>query len=244
MHIKLSLENKIIVVFGAKGGIGKDIAELLKESKSTVIPCDRGTNNGEFIDSDITNKESLEQLFSGVVQQYGRIDGIINCAGVNSRKKYQEYTQEDWGNIININLSGAFLICQTAFEFMKKQGAGSVVHVGSTQSFTSWNGRGRFSLAPYNSAKAGLVGLIKASALEVAKNNLRVNMVCPAFVDTPLVRPVKDDAELYNDIISRTPLGRFAKPREISNVIAFLISDESSFITGQSILVDGGWTIE
>jgi 2-deoxy-D-gluconate 3-dehydrogenase len=99
-------------------------------------------------------------------------------------------------------------------------------------------------LAPYNASKSGLTGLVKASALEVAKNNIRVNMVCPAFVDTPLVEKLKDDPVLYEDIISKTPLGRFAKPREISNVIAFLISKESSFITGQSLLVDGGWTIE
>jgi NAD(P)-dependent dehydrogenase (short-subunit alcohol dehydrogenase family) len=226
------------------GGIGKDVSELLEESGSTLVLCDQIKNNNKFLNCNITCKESLNELFKTVYEKYGRIDGVINAAGINYRKKYDEYSIEDWNEIINVNLSSAFFICQTAFSYMKEKAYGSIVHIGSTQSFTSWNGKGTFSLAPYNASKSGLVGLVKASALEFAKNNIRVNMVCPAFVDTPLVSILKENSELYNDIISRTPLGRFAKPREISNVIAFLLSHESSFITGQSLLVDGGWTIE
>jgi NAD(P)-dependent dehydrogenase (short-subunit alcohol dehydrogenase family) len=125
---------------------------------------------------------------------------------------------------------------------MKVHSYGKIINISSIMGTLAWSGKGHFSLAPYSASKAGLISLTKSFALPLASYNITVNAICPAFVDTPLVAPLKNDPDIYNDIVSRTPMGRFANCSEISAPALFLASDMSSFITGHALLVDGGWT--
>jgi NAD(P)-dependent dehydrogenase (short-subunit alcohol dehydrogenase family) len=174
----------------------------------------------------------------------GPIDIVVNAVGINRRKEIASYRREDWTTILDVNLASAYELMRLTAPAMMQRGFGRVVHVASIQAAVCWNGRGRFSLAPYCASKAGLVALTRAYALELAAHGTTVNAVCPGFVDTDLVAPVRNDAQLYADVVARTPIGRFARPEEIAAPILFLTSREASYLTGQAIFVDGGWTIQ
>jgi NAD(P)-dependent dehydrogenase (short-subunit alcohol dehydrogenase family) len=247
-----------VVVTGAAGGIGLGLLEALLKVNAIVVGIDKSerilrecsnicvSNKNSLmpICADLKNKSEMDTIIDRVVSEYGHIDVLVNCAGVNTRKELSKYTDEEWDNIHDVNVRVIFQLSNKVAEIMKRKKKGRIINLSSTQGMTCWNGRGRFSLAPYCASKAAVIALTKAFALDLAQYNITVNAVCPAFVNTDLVKSVKDDEELYDDIISRTPLGRFAGISEIVAPIMFLASDESSFITGHALLVDGGWTIE
>ncbi|MBT3393567.1 MAG: SDR family oxidoreductase [Waddliaceae bacterium] len=252
------VREKVAIVTGAAGGIGLEIAKAFASEGVKLVAVDISEDLKDIIKdnvkeysfepliikADLTNNTEVEKIIADTVANFGTIDILVNSAGVNVRKKLDEYTQEDLDYIIDLNVKAIFNISNKAAAVMKERSYGKIINFSSTQGITCWNGNGRFSLAPYCASKAALIAMTKAFALDLAKHNITVNAICPAFVDTPLVRPVKDDAELYEDIISRTPLGRFAAASELIGPTMFLSSDASSFVTGHALLVDGGWTIE
>ncbi|MBT4444972.1 MAG: SDR family oxidoreductase [Waddliaceae bacterium] len=252
------VREKVAIVTGAAGGIGLEIAKAFASEGVKLVAVDISEDLKDIIKdnvkeysfepliikADLTNNTEEEKIIADTVANFGTIDILVNSAGVNVRKKLDEYTQEDLDYIIDLNVKAIFNISNKAAAVMKERSYGKIINFSSTQGITCWNGNGRFSLAPYCASKAALIAMTKAFALDLAKHNITVNAICPAFVDTPLVRPVKDDAELYEDIISRTPLGRFAAASELIGPTMFLSSDASSFVTGHALLVDGGWTIE
>src|SRR3989338_6025197 len=189
--------------------------------------------------ADVTNDQ--KKIVAETIKKYGKLDIVICAHGTNMRKPLHQYSKEDWDRIISVNLSSIFGLMNAALPEMRE--GDRFIVISSTQGLVCWNGKGRFSLAPYCASKAGLIALTKAAALDVAKRGITVNAVCPAFVDTPLVRPLKEDKELYADILARPPMGRFAKPEEVVGPCLFLASEAASYITGHALLVDGGWTI-
>ncbi len=251
------LKDKNIVVTGASGGIGLEVVKTFIKLGANVLSVDasesvkkniakiktKGQKNVAFR-CDLTNEKDLKKLQKKVFDTFNKVDILVNCAGTNVRKKLVSYTNEDWDKIQNVNVKALFNISNMISKNMKKHKYGRIINIASIQSSTCWNGNGRFSLAPYGASKAAVVSLTKSFALDLAKHNITVNAICPAFVDTNLVRPLKEDKELFNDIVKRTPIGRFAKVEEIASSVVFLASDESSYITGHSLYVDGGWTIE
>lgn len=252
MNKFFDIKDNVAIITGAFGGIGAGVAKLFSEAGAKLALVDKRTStassefskNHQVIEADIQNEEELDGMVEKVAGKWGRIDILVNCAGVNVRKPIDRYTSDEWDSIMNINLKAVFVLTNKVAGLMKEKSYGRIINIGSIQGVTCWNGNGSFSLAPYQASKSGLIAITKSFALELAKHGITVNAVLPAFVDTPLVKPVKDNGPLYRDIVRRTPVGRFATISEIAFPVLFLASKESSYITGHSLLADGGWTIE
>jgi len=253
----INLTDKVAIVTGAAGGIGLDIAQAFIDLDAKVAMVDarepKVKNAFEASDTkheplaitaDLTQADDIDKVITLTEEKWGKIDILVNCLGTNVRKKIEEYSEEDWDKVLDVNLKSVFFMSQKVAEIMKVHSYGKIVNISSMMGTLAWGGTGRFSLAPYSASKAGLISLTRSFALPLASYNITVNAICPAFVDTPLVAPLKNDTEIYEDIISRTPMGRFAKTSEISAPALFLASDMSSFITGHALLVDGGWTTQ
>lgn len=251
-----SVADDVVLVTGAAGGIGLAIAKgfvianarvAMVDKAASVVEAGAGLAAGDCvvsIQADLTDSDEIRKAVAGTEAAFGRIDVLVNALGVNVRKNVQDYTSAEWDMIQDVNLKSVFEMTRQVTPAMQERGYGRVISLGSMQAAICWNGGGQFSLAPYCASKAGVVAITKAFALDLAKHGVTVNAICPGFVDTPLVAPVKDDPDLYGDIIARTPVGRFASTEEIFAPILFLASRESSYITGQAIMVDGGWTIQ
>jgi len=248
-----NFNEKVVMIAGAAGGIGLEISKLFSDLGAKLILIDkRGFKNIReqdynfpiIFNIDLTNGENIAKSVKEVKKKFGRIDILINCIGVNVRKKIDEYTNEEWDWMLTVNLRTIFNLTNKVTNIMKKNNYGRIINLSSIQAVTCWNGMGRFSLAPYGASKSALVSLTKSFALDLAKFNITVNAVLPAFVDTPLIKNLKEDKELYKDILMRTPIGRLATPLEVANAVVFLAAAESSYITGHALLVDGGWTIQ
>lgn len=251
-------KEKVVIITGAAGGLGSKIARTFISEGAYTILVDSSEKlfdifhhkNDQFpktqlvMKADLTDINDIINIVETTDKTWGKIDVLVNTAGVNIRKKIDQYTEEEFDWIYNVNVKSIFRLSNQVASIMKRARYGRIINFSSIQGVTCWNGKGAFSLAPYSASKSAVIALTKAFALDLAKYQINVNAICPAFVNTELVRPVKEDKVLYKDIIARTPLGRFAEPKEIVGPVLFLASDESSFITGHSLLVDGGWTIE
>lgn len=228
---------KVAIVTGAKGGIGSEVVLKFWDMGIKVIMLDK------VLGHDLTDIEQTSKLIDDIIFFEGRIDILVNCIGINIRKPIDQYLEEDWNKIMDTNLKSIFFLTNKVAKVMKKQKHGKIVNVSSIQANTCFDANGKFSLLPYGVSKAGLVLMTKSFALELARYNITVNAVLPAFVDTELVRVLKENKKYNKYILSKTPMKRFAKPSEIADAIVFLSTDQSSYITGHSLLVDGGWSI-
>jgi 3-oxoacyl-[acyl-carrier protein] reductase len=230
------MDGRVAVVTGAGRGLGAAIAEELANRGAAVVRLDRDQQPGLLV-ADISNPDRVGYLFDAVAAEHGRIDVLVNNAGVGAVAPSEELSLEVWSRTLAINLTGTFLCSQAAARHMLPAGRGVIVNVGSVFAATGMPMR-----AAYAASKHGVVGLTKVLATEWATRGIRVVAVDPAYVRTAL-----DDADqraggyTTDDIERRTPMGRYAEPAEIARVVAFLASDDASFITGSEIAVDGGW---
>lgn len=252
MKDPFSLEGKVSVVTGGNGGIGKGIADGLAMKGSAVVVAARDlSKSSEAVDDirkrfdvkasalalDVADQESIRLGVQQVLAEYGRIDVLVNNAGVNVRKKPQLYTSEEWDLIMDTNLKGAFLCCQEVYPAMKRQGKGKIINTGSMTSL--------FGLAgglPYGCSKMGILSMTYSLALAWARDNIYVNCILPGWIDTALtVTARRDFPGLAEFVEERTPMGRWGRPEDFMGVAAFLASDASDFITGEYLRVDGGF---
>ena len=249
---RLNLNGKVAIVTGGSSGIGKATAFGLAANGAHVVLVGRDEKKGSrvsgdicsaggkaiYIQADVSKADEIAGMVEYTVSKLGRIDILVNAAGISIKSTPTEHvSEEEWDKVLNINLKGAFICCQTVARAMIKQKYGKIVNVGSLQ--------GEMVLplrAAYAASKGGLKQVTKSMAIEWAKYNINVNVVAPGFVRTPMTEQVLSDEFWYNVVVSNTPLGRPAQPEEISDVILFLASDAASYITGQTIVVDGGWT--
>jgi 2-deoxy-D-gluconate 3-dehydrogenase len=251
------IQGKVVLVTGANGGIGSGIAQSFGAQGAKLVLVDWNAQPEQevdaskdfpfkplYIQADLREESEINSIIDNTMAEYGRIDCLVNCLGVNRRKHLEEYTSDDWDYILDINLKSVFFLTKKAGEIMKKQRYGRIVSISSIQSAVGWSGAGQFSIAPYGASKSGLNSITRYFALDYAKYNITANVVCPGFVETPLVAKLKDDELIGGDIISRTPIGRFAKIEEIAAPVLFLCSDASSYVTGHTMFVDGGWTAQ
>lgn len=251
------MENKVVVVSGGAGGLGKATAEALLGAGATVVLSDlpgqglevaatsiSGSGPVHAIAADVTDASDCGRLIEGVREQFGKVDGLVATAGIIRTQPLLEVSADAWRKIIDVNLTGSFLLTQAAGKAMLEQGTGSIVL------FSSVAGRsGRPDAAPYAAAKAGVLSLVKSAAIAFAPS-VRVNGVCPGLFLTPMWDKIIADrdaefgpgagAAWREQVASSSLMGRAGDPPELASVVAFLLSDASSYITGQSINVDGG----
>lgn len=249
------LGGKNIVVTGGTSGIGKVSAIKLAENGANLIICGRDEAKGEsvvreisankskakFIKCDVTDKGEVENLFNLAISELGSIDCLFNNAGIDGEiAPFADSTEENWDRVIDTNLKGIWYCMKNVIKHMLANGKGNILNMSSTSGLVG-NG---FGMTAYAASKFAIIGLTKSVALEYAKQNIRVNAICPAFVETPMIEAIcQGNPKLKRRFEACQPIGRMAKPEEIANAVIYLCSDESSFTTGTSFVIDGGLTI-
>jgi len=243
-----NLEGKTVVVTGGSRGIGLELARLLLEQRAKVVVCGRKQegldaatselNAGEnllAIQAHIAKEEDVENLFNKTIENFGRLDVLINNVGMNIVTALVDADFSLWQKIIDSNLSGTFLCSRKAGKIMRDQKKGKIVSISSIA-----GRRAAPAMGIYGIAKAGIEMMTKVLALELAPFNIQVNAVAPSMVRTKFSQPFWSNKDLYDQIVKAIPLGRIAEPTEVAHPALFLCSEASDFITGQTILVDGG----
>lgn len=249
------LNNKNIVVTGATSGIGKASCIMLAENGANLIISGRNEENGreiakfitdhsgsaKFIKCDVTNSNEVDYLFESAISDLGSIDCLFNNAGIDGEiAAFADSTEVNWDNVMNTNLKGVWYCMKSVFKHMLNNGNGNILNMSSTSGLVG-NG---FGMSAYAASKFAVIGLTKSVALEYAKHNIRVNAICPAFIETPMIEAIcLENPKLKRRFEACQPVGRMGKPDEVANAVVYLLSDESSFVTGTSFVIDGGLTI-
>lgn len=238
-------DGEVILVTGAGSGIGEATAVKLASEGAQVAILDLNEDEAQRVANgilatggsaislqiNVSNRADWERVTAEVRKSYGRIDGLVNNAGVTRDKTMKNMTDADWDLVMDVNLKGSWLGAQHVLPYLREVG-GNIVNLSSESRY------GEFGQANYASAKAGVMGLTRTLAIEFAKYNIRCNAIAPGSTDTPMTRAVPQ--EIRDSWLDDIPLKRLAKPEEIASAISFLLSSESSYITGQIIGVDGG----
>ncbi len=243
----MELQNKVALVTGGAQGIGKTISEELVQNGAHVVLGDVNlegaqataeaiNNNGgsaSAVKIDVSNPAEVKQVFDSILKDKKPIDIMINNAGITRDGLMVRMKEADWDRVLNINLKGTFLCSQQAAKQMMKQKSGAIVNIASIVGVM-----GNFGQANYSASKAGVIGLTKTLAREVASRGIRVNAVAPGFIDTEMTRVL--DESVRQSLIEQIPMAKLGLPEDVARCVAFLVSDRSSYITGQVINVNGG----
>ena len=245
----MRFSGKVAIVTGGASGIGAATARRLHAEGASILIADVNDPLGEALADnlgagralyrhvDVSSWDDVQGMVDGAVSAFGRLDILFNNAGIGSFAATPDVSVEEWRRVIDIDLNGVFYGCRAAIPVMKAQGAGAIINTASASGLA-----GDYSFAAYNAAKGGVVNYTRAAGIDHARDGIRINAVCPGPVDTPIITSI--DAwpgvrEAWNE---RVPMGRFAQPEEIASVVAFLASDDASYMTGAIIAVDGGLT--
>lgn len=239
----LNLEKKVAVVTGGAKGIGLSISERLAESGATVYAMGRSSNqeldskyNINYKQCDVSDLESVTNTLNEIQKEAGSIDILVNNAGITKDNLILRMSESDFDDVISINLKGVFNTCKVVSRFMLSQKQGRIINIGSIVGTT-----GNAGQSNYAASKAGLIGFTKSLAKELAARNILVNLIAPGYVLTDMTDKLTEDQ--VNAFKDNIPLKRAAEPSDISDVVAFFASDESRYITGQVLHVDGGLAI-
>jgi NAD(P)-dependent dehydrogenase (short-subunit alcohol dehydrogenase family) len=246
MSVDGSFDGRVAAVTGGARGIGDAIVRAFRAAGAQVVVLDK-LEPGEprdgvrYTAADVSDPESVAAAFKSIDAEEGRVDVLVNNAGIQRVGLIGQLAHDDWAAVIGTHLTGAFLCCSEAVPRMMEQGSGgAIVSIASTAGFVGLPGRG-----PYCAAKAGIMGLTRAMSLEGAPVGIRVNAVAPGYTRTELLQQAIDNGSLREEwMLERVPLKRLADPDEIARVVRFLASDDAAYVTGQTIVVDGGWTIQ
>ena len=248
MPSTLPLENKVAVITGASRGIGKAIAELLAQRGADVICADRLSDEAKATAAqiaastgrrasgcllDVADYQSAQTCIDNAISEFGKVDILVNNAGITRDNLLLRIDEKDWDAVLDVNLKGAFNCCKAVVRPMMKQRFGRIVNISSVVGLS-----GNAGQANYSASKAGLLGLTKSQAKELGSRNITVNAVAPGYITTALTDVLSD--EYKSAAVKSTPLGRLGTPEDIARAVAFLVSDDAEFITGQVLSVDGG----
>jgi len=251
----MDLENKVVVITGAGSGIGEACATLFSKNGSTVIIADIDLKKAQTVATklaeqkgktlalkmDVTDFNEVESVLQKVVDSYGQIDIMVNNAGIMNqlRAPTAEHTFDDWDSVIAINQTGVFYCLKASLKHMMHQGHGRIVNIASLAGLKASG----HNLA-YSASKFAVVGMTKSSAMEYAPYNIRINAVCPSYTQTPMLDAVVENQPgIDKKLLRFIPMGRFAEADEIAEAVIWLASDQSKFITGQTITIDGGLSL-
>jgi NAD(P)-dependent dehydrogenase (short-subunit alcohol dehydrogenase family) len=247
------LEGKTALITGASKGLGKAMALALAAAGARLVLVSRNLEllhetaaavrklgaEAAVFQTDLTDEAQVLRLEKAVAGDAGRVQILINNAGMNLRKPVTDFTLAEWRQVMDTNLTSAFLMCRSFVPQMRGQGYGRILNLTSMMSHVSLPGR-----TAYSASKAGLLGFTRALALELAPEKITVNGISPGPITTEMNAPLIQDPEVSQQFISRIPLGRWGKVEEVGQLAVYLCSEDASFITGTDILIDGGWTAQ
>ncbi len=251
-----TLEEKVALVTGGASGIGRATALTFAREGAKLIIADMNEDGGQqtvhmitenggdatFVQVDVSNATEVEAMIGKAVETYGRLDCAHNNAGISSggqRAFTAEYPEDRWHQVIAINLTGVWLCMKYELQRMLQQGGGAIVNTASIAGLV-----GLPYASAYVASKHGVVGLTRTAALEYAKQGIRVNCVCPGYIETPMTEQGRNDPERMAHMIASEPIGRIGKPEEIAETVVWLCSDAASFVTGHTMTVDGGYVAQ
>jgi len=246
------VDGKVALITGGNRGIGKACALSLANAGANIVIIDRDFEKPEKIKKeiemlgsevmtlkfDIKECSKIPETIKMIIDEFGRIDILINNAGICFRELALEVSEKNWDNTFDVNLKGLFFITKEVAKYMIKQEKGKIINISSMNSITGLLGH-----VSYNATKAGITGVTQVLAMEWARYGINVNSIAPTFAKTEMASHVFNNKEKYNEIINNIPLRRLADPMEIGAAAVFLASPASDFITGVLLLVDGGWTV-
>jgi len=241
----MNLDGTVAIVTGGSTGIGRAIAERYTGEGADVVIADINGKKGketaedldcDFITCDVSEYDQVEEMVEKTVEKHGRLDVIVNNAGIGSTAPLGEMSIEQWEATIDVNLTGVMNGSKAALPHLVET-EGTIINIASIYGLVGAPGS-----TSYNAAKGGVVNFTRSVAVDYAEENVRVNSICPGFVRTPMTEDMLDDSDFYSFVETNTPMDRVAEPEEIAGLATFLASDDASYITGANIPVDGGWT--
>jgi 2-deoxy-D-gluconate 3-dehydrogenase len=244
------LTGRVAIVTGGNGGIGLGIAEGLVEAGASVVLAGRNARKGEeavqrlgaraaFVAADVARKPDCERLVAEVVARFGRLDILVNNAGTSVRKPPQDYTEAEWHQVLDTNLTGAFLLCQAAYPHFVRAGGGKIINIASLNAIL-----GAPHNVPYAASKGGIAAMTRGLATAWAGENIQVNAILPGWIETEMTAGAKAHVPgLAESVVTRTPAGRWGQPRDLAGLAVFLAAPASDWITGTAIPADGGYSI-
>jgi NAD(P)-dependent dehydrogenase (short-subunit alcohol dehydrogenase family) len=253
----MELEGRVAIVTGGNSGIGRAVSETLaRENAHVVIGARNAEAGGQtveaiqkkggtavFVRTDVQDSAQVERLVEEAVARYGTVDIVCHSAGTELVKLLVDTTDEEWDMVMNTNVKGAYLVSKYALPYMIAKRKGVIINISSQLGFVGFE---RFSA--YCASKGAIIQLTKAMALEYAKYGIRVNCVCPGAIETPMIerelRHFEDPVETRRKLITDHPIGRIGRPEEVAEAVLFLASERSSFVIGESLIVDGGYVIK
>jgi len=246
----MRLQNKIAVITGAGSGIGRAVALTFAKEGAKVVVADWAEKGGQetvemvkradgeavFIKTDVSQASDIEKMVETCLENFGRVDILINNAGILKMGPLHQTSEEDWDAVIDVNLKGVFLASKKVIPEMLKQGQGKIVNVASVAGLAGFE-----NLGPYCASKGGIIALTREMALEYAKNKINVNCIAPGVIKTAMTKGMLDDSATRQGLEAQTPYPRLGEPEDIAMAALYLASDESNFITGEILVVDGGF---